>query len=176
MLSGRFFEPHEGKAESMSRLNWKAIAAGSVVAFIANTALGFLEVTAIGRSAVEAFIASFFVTVLRFAASFLGGYVAGRISGRWGGLNGFATVVAGFALTFVLWVVLLFLLFASVVIFTLVDMLALRFGADPSDIAGNATTIGVKVLGSGSFLLMFLGGYLGGKLGEQHTSYPRRFP
>jgi hypothetical protein len=117
--------------------------------------------------------ASFFVTVLRFVASFLCGYVAGRISGSWGGLNGIATVVAGFVLTVVLWIVLLF---TWVVIFTVLGMLALRFGADPSDMSGNTTAIGVQSLGTVSLLLTFLGGYLGGKLGEQHTSYPRWLP
>jgi hypothetical protein len=113
------------------------------------------------------------VTVLRFVATFLCGYVAGRISGRWGGLNGFVPVAAGFVLTLVLWVVLLF---ASAVIFAVLSMLALRFGADPSDMPGNTATIGIRARGTISFLLMFLGGYLGGKLGERHTSHPGRSP
>jgi hypothetical protein len=59
MLPERFFEPNVGNAESMSRLTSKAIAAGSVVAFIANTALLLLEATPTGRAAEESFTASF---------------------------------------------------------------------------------------------------------------------
>jgi hypothetical protein len=135
----------------MDSLNWKGIVLGAFIAAAINLGAGFLFPTASGGPADPATLASMVVSFLAFG---LGGYIAGRMAGHAGGLNGLMVAVIGFAIGISLGIVL------SVVI-ALADI---RFRQpDPSSV----DVVAALIVAGISLALTFVGGYVGGKLGER---------
>lgn len=101
------------------------------------------------------------------AAFFVGGIAAGRIARYDGGKNGIASA---------LWALLLIAVFAALGVFLGAEYNAFQRAGLPdwfSQIrrgSGEATTLGI-IAAAISVALMFLGGYLGGRIGE---AYHRR--
>ena len=138
----------------MDRLSWKAILAGAVVAVPIDFVAGFLlspsGVATVGFLAVVS-------AVISFLAYLLGGFIAGRVADGWGGLNGFMTTVAGF--------------FLAIVLGIIVSIVGVATGSFPTQPEPSSVNMaGALIAGVVSFLLTFVGGYLGGKLGERRSS------
>ncbi|CAN5586015.1 hypothetical protein BH24ACT20_BH24ACT20_17860 [soil metagenome] len=134
----------------MDGLDWKGIVIGAVVAAAINLGAGFLFPTSSGGAADPATIAS---VVVSFLAYGLGGYIAGRVAGQAGGVNGLMVAVIGFAVGISL----------GIIVSVVIALAGIRFRQpDPSSV-----DIGAALAVAGiSLALTFVGGYVGGKLGE----------
>lgn len=137
----------------MDQLNWKGIVIGAVVAAAINLGAGFLFPTSSGGATDPATIVS---VIASFLAYGLGGYIAGRMAGHAGGLNGLMVAVIGFAVGIMLGIIVAVALVMAGI--TLPQ-------PDPSSV--NVGTV-LAVAGV-SLALTFVGGYLGGKLGERSS-------
>ncbi len=135
----------------MGRLYWKGIVIGAVVAATINLGAGFLFPTSSGGAADPATIASVIVSFLAFG---LGGYIAGRMAGQAGGLNGLMVAVIGFAVGIILGIIVSIVVFVTGTSFSQPDPSSVNVGA------------ALAVAGV-SLALTFVGGYVGGKLGER---------
>lgn len=135
----------------MDKLNWKGILLGAILAAAINLGVGFLLPTGSGGALDPATVLS---VILSFLAYALGGYVAGRMAERAGGLNGLMVAAVGFVLSIV---------FGTIIGITIAlagDSFSQTSPAS-ADLAGAFVVFGV------SLALTFVGGYLGGKLGER---------
>lgn len=138
----------------MDRIGWKGVWIGAVVAATINLGAGFLFPTARGGAADPATIASVIVSFLAFG---LGGYIAGRMAGQAGGLNGLMVAVIGFVIGLVLGIVVSAVIFATGMSFEQQEASSVNVGA-------------VLIVAGVSLALTFVGGYLGGKVGERTSS------
>lgn len=180
-LLGRSEAPLEGEepgpsdwgeaARRFGLISWRAVIRGTVAAFLVDALLRFaLFILLFFLMPEEALLwesrdpeaipsATFIFSLLAgsalagLGASLLGGYRAGRRAGRQGGLHGLM-VAGGFLL-----------LTISGIIFTDLSL------AGASDPRLDPTVAGLFLVGLViSWLLRFLGGYLGGKRGERYAS------
>ena len=137
----------------MDRLDWKGIVIGAVVAATINLGAGLLFPTASGGAADPATIFSVVVSLLAYG---LGGYIAGRMAGEAGGLNGLMVAVIGFAVGILLGIVVAVAFVAA--------------GITLPQPAPSSFNVGTVLAVAGvSLALTFVGGYLGGKLGERSS-------
>lgn len=100
--------------------------------------------------------------VVLFVACLIGGWVAGRLARHRGGLHGLLAV---------LWVVVLAAVLAALAAlvgdtFDVTDQIDL-----PSWFSGDALAVSAIVTGVVALLLMLLGGWLGGRLGERRARH-----
>ena len=138
----------------MDRLDWKGIVIGAVVAAAINLGAGFLFPTSSGGPLDPATIAS---VVVSFLAYGLGGYIAGRMAGQAGGLNGLMVAVVGFILGIVLGVFVGAVIAATGNSFSQQDSSSINVGA-------------VLAVAGVSLALTFVGGYVGGRIGERPSA------
>ena len=129
---------------------------GAILAAAINLGAGFLFPTARGGAADPATIASVAVSFLAYG---LGGYIAGRMAGRAGGLNGLMVAAIGFVIGIILGIVVSVVIFATGMSFEQQEASSVDVGA-------------VLVVAGVSLTLTFVGGYLGGKLGERSAATP----
>ena len=138
----------------MERLDWKGIVTGAIVAAAINLGAGFLFPTSSGGAADPATIVS---VVVSFLAYGLGGYLAGRMAGQAGGLNGLMVAVVGFVV--------------GIVLGTIVGVVIAATGNSLSQPNPSSVNVGAVLAVAGvSLALTFVGGYLGGRLGERTTA------
>ena len=150
----------------MWRFDWLAIVFGASVAVPARLALGFLlaispvDTLAMPIPVVAEAIAGFF-------AFGFGGCVAGIVAGRWGGLNGLAATIVGALVALLLGMAVVMLILASAPPQSVTSrpFLQVDDGSGPSA-ADLAELAGIWALILLWLLLPFMGGYLGGRLGE----------
>lgn len=138
----------------MDRLYWKGVVVGAVVAAAINLGAGFLFPTSNGGALNPATIAS---VVVSFLAYGLGGYIAGRMAGGNGGINGLMVAVIGFVVGIVLGVIVGVVIAATGNSFSQQDSSSINVGA-------------VLAVAGVSLALTFVGGYVGGKIGERSST------
>jgi hypothetical protein len=156
----------------MRRLNWLAIVSGASVAVAARLALGFLlalspvDTVAMPIPVLAEAIAGFFA----FA---FGGCVTGIVAGRWGGLNGLAAALVGTLVAVLLGMAVVILILASAPPQSVRARPFLQVNDGSSLSAAELLDmVGIWALILLWVLLPFVGGYLGGKLGEWLRSQP----
>ncbi len=169
-----------GMGRRFAWISWRAVAVGSVVAFLVgellrSVATGLLLGTypwepadpELGASVLGDPIATLVPVLIVSAllgcgALLLGGYLAGRHAGRRGGSHGLM-VAGGFLLLTVV---------AGIVSGVVVGLPGGEVPADvdPASINLAALLLVPLIAFVVSLLLIFLGGYLGGRIGERYTS------
>lgn len=135
----------------MDRLNWVAILAGAVVAVMVTTVVSLLFPVSTGDLSEPATLISILASFLAYLA---GGYTAGRMAGSSGGLNGLLVAVIGF--------------FLSIIVGVIVAVILTATGGElPQPDPASVDVTGAAIAAGTSLGLTFLGGYAGGRIGEQ---------
>ena len=140
----------------LSLIGAGAAAASNTIAYQLNLIDGQGELDELSSVGVLVALGAVFVSFL------VGGLAAGRMARYDGGLNGMGTA---------LWMLLLITVFAAIGVFVGAEFNILTDSGLPNWIAQIDTedaTLAAIVVGIASIVLMFIAGYLGGRLGEMY--------
>lgn len=138
----------------MNRLNWTGVLVGAVLATTITTVISIYFPVSTGELSEPTTLLSVVVSFLAYLA---GGYLAGIMARSSGGVNGLMVAVMGF--------------FLSIIVGAIVSVIVTATGGSvPQPDPESVDVTGVAIAAGASLGLTFLGGYLGGLLGERFSS------